>query len=94
MFNPYYGLFQYSAVDNYTLQINPNSSLCNPDHISYFKFIGRVAGEYIKKIVKCLFTSVFQGMAVFHGKLLDAFFIRPFYKMMLKKPITLDDMQG
>ena len=36
----------------------------------------------------------FQGMAVFHGKLLDAFFIRPFYKMMLKKPITLDDMQG
>jgi len=77
MFNPYYGLFQYSAVDNYTLQINPNSSLCNPDHISYFKFIGRVA-----------------GMAVFHGKLLDAFFIRPFYKMMLKKPITLDDMQA
>lgn len=51
MFNPYYGLFQYSAVDNYTLQINPNSSLCNPDHISYFKFIGRVAGEYYK-IVK------------------------------------------
>ena len=45
MFNPYYGLFQYSAVDNYTLQINPNSSLCNPDHISYFKFIGRVAGK-------------------------------------------------
>lgn len=77
MFNPYYGLFQYSAVDNYTLQINPNSSLCNPDHISYFKFIGRVA-----------------GMAVFHGKLLDAFFIRPFYKMMLKKQITLEDMQA
>ena len=33
-------------------------------------------------------------MAVFHGKLLDAFFIRPFYKMMLKKQITLDDMQS
>ncbi|KAM4743572.1 E3 ubiquitin-protein ligase NEDD4-like [Anableps anableps] len=77
MFNPYYGLFEYSATDNYTLQINPNSGLCNEDHLTYFKFIGRVA-----------------GMAVFHGKLLDAFFIRPFYKMMLQKPITLQDMES
>ncbi|XP_058485475.1 E3 ubiquitin-protein ligase NEDD4-like isoform X1 [Solea solea] len=77
MFNPYYGLFEYSATDNYTLQINPNSGLCNEDHLSYFKFIGRVA-----------------GMAVHHGKLLDAFFIRPFYKMMLQKPITLQDMES
>uniref|UniRef100_A0A8C4ZXT5 E3 ubiquitin-protein ligase n=1 Tax=Gadus morhua TaxID=8049 RepID=A0A8C4ZXT5_GADMO len=77
MFNPYYGLFEYSATDNYTLQVNPNSGLCNEDHLSYFKFIGRVA-----------------GMAVYHGKLLDAFFIRPFYKMMLQKPITLHDMES
>ncbi|XP_058851422.1 E3 ubiquitin-protein ligase NEDD4-like isoform X3 [Acipenser ruthenus] len=77
MFNPYYGLFEYSATDNYTLQINPNSGLCNEDHLSYFKFIGRVA-----------------GMAVFHGKLLDGFFIRPFYKMMLGKQITLKDMES
>ncbi|XP_045889398.1 E3 ubiquitin-protein ligase NEDD4a isoform X1 [Micropterus dolomieu] len=77
MFNPYYGLFEYSATDNYTLQINPNSGLCNEDHLTYFKFIGRVA-----------------GMAVYHGKLLDAFFIRPFYKMMLQKPITLQDMES
>ncbi|XP_072037626.1 E3 ubiquitin-protein ligase NEDD4-like [Amphiura filiformis] len=77
MFNPYYGLFEYSATDNYTLQINPDSGICNEDHLSYFKFIGRVA-----------------GMAVFHGKLLDAFFIRPFYKMMINKPITLADMES
>ncbi|XP_076139892.1 E3 ubiquitin-protein ligase NEDD4-like isoform X14 [Alosa pseudoharengus] len=77
MFNPYYGLFEYSATDNYTLQINPNSGLCNEDHLSYFKFIGRVA-----------------GMAVYHGKLLDGFFIRPFYKMMLGKQITLKDMES
>ncbi|KAM4677011.1 E3 ubiquitin-protein ligase NEDD4 isoform 2-T2 [Discoglossus pictus] len=77
MFNPYYGLFEYSATDNYTLQINSNSGLCNEDHLSYFKFIGRVA-----------------GMAVYHGKLLDGFFIRPFYKMMLQKPITLNDMES
>ncbi|XP_052755974.1 E3 ubiquitin-protein ligase Nedd-4 isoform X2 [Galleria mellonella] len=77
MFNPYYGLFEYSAMDNYTLQINPNSGVCNEEHLSYFKFIGRVA-----------------GMAVYHGKLLDAFFIRPFYKMMLSKPIELQDMES
>lgn len=28
-------------------------------------------------------------MAIFHGKLIDAFFIRPFYKMLLKHPILL-----
>ncbi|XP_063703226.1 E3 ubiquitin-protein ligase Nedd-4 isoform X6 [Culicoides brevitarsis] len=77
MFNPYYGLFEYSAMDNYTLQINPFSGLCNEEHLNYFKFIGRVA-----------------GMAVYHGKLLDAFFIRPFYKMMLQKPIDLKDMES
>lgn len=44
MFNPYYGLFEYSAMDNYTLQINPNSGVCNEEHLNYFKFIGRVAG--------------------------------------------------
>uniref|UniRef100_F6Q9X1 E3 ubiquitin-protein ligase n=1 Tax=Ciona intestinalis TaxID=7719 RepID=F6Q9X1_CIOIN len=77
MFNPYYGLFEYSATDNYTLQINPNSGMCNEDHFDWFRFIGRVA-----------------GMAVYHGKLLDAFFIRPFYKMMLGKPITLRDMES
>ncbi|XP_070499559.1 E3 ubiquitin-protein ligase Nedd-4 isoform X4 [Chironomus tepperi] len=77
MFNPYYGLFEYSAMDNYTLQINPFSGLCNEEHLNYFKFIGRVA-----------------GMAVYHGKLLDAFFIRPFYKMMLEKPIELRDMEA
>ncbi|XP_074037412.1 E3 ubiquitin-protein ligase Nedd4 isoform X4 [Leptinotarsa decemlineata] len=77
MFNPYYGLFEYSAMDNYTLQINPFSGVCNEEHMSYFKFIGRVA-----------------GMAVYHGKLLDAFFIRPFYKMMLSKQIDLKDMES
>lgn len=29
MLNPQYGLFQYSREDNYTLQINPDSSI-NP----------------------------------------------------------------
>lgn len=77
MFNPYYGLFEYSATDNYTLQINPLSGVANEEHLNYFEFIGRIA-----------------GMAVYHGKLLDAFFIRPFYKMMLEKSIKLSDMES
>ncbi|PAV77310.1 hypothetical protein WR25_21113 [Diploscapter pachys] len=77
MFNPYYGLFEYSATDNYTLQINPHSEYCNPEHLNYFYFIGKII-----------------GMAIYHGKLLDAFFIRPFYKMMLDKKITLMDMES
>uniref|UniRef100_A0A2C9JRW3 E3 ubiquitin-protein ligase n=1 Tax=Biomphalaria glabrata TaxID=6526 RepID=A0A2C9JRW3_BIOGL len=40
------------------------------------------------------FVGRIAGMAVFHGKLLDAFFIRPFYKMMLRKQITLNDMES
>lgn len=43
MLNPYYGLFQYSRDDLYTLQINPNSAI-NPEHLSYFHFVGRVIG--------------------------------------------------
>ena len=77
IFNPYFGLFEYSAIDNYTLQINPHSGLCNEDHLQWFHFIGRVA-----------------GMAVFHKKLINGFFIRPFYSMMLGKIPTLKDMES
>ncbi len=76
MFNPFYCLFEYSAHDNYTLQINPHSSI-NPEHLNYFKFIGRVV-----------------GLAVFHRRFLDAFFIGAFYKMILRKPVSLADMEG
>jgi len=77
IFNPYYGLFEYSTIDDYTLQVNPNSGLFNEHHLSWFQFIGRVA-----------------GMAIYHGKLLEAFFIRPFYKMILNKKILLSDMES
>ncbi|OLY78592.1 putative E3 ubiquitin-protein ligase hulA [Smittium mucronatum] len=76
MFNPQYCLFEYSAHDTYTLQISPNSSI-NPDHLEYFRFIGRIV-----------------GLAIFHRRFLDAFFTTSFYKMILNKPITLDDMQS
>lgn len=76
MFNPFYCLFEYSAHDNYTLQINPHSGI-NPEHLNYFKFIGRVV-----------------GLAIFHRRFLDAFFIGAFYKMILKKRVSLADMEG
>lgn len=38
--NPMYCLFEYASNSNYSLQINPASNI-NPDHLSYFKFIGR-----------------------------------------------------
>ncbi len=43
MFNPSYGLFEYSARDNYTLQINLASGV-NLEHLDFFKFIGCVLG--------------------------------------------------
>ncbi|CEN62152.1 Putative E3 ubiquitin-protein ligase [Aspergillus calidoustus] len=76
MFNPFYCLFEYSAHDNYTLQINPHSGV-NPEHLNYFKFIGRVV-----------------GLAIFHRRFLDSFFIGAFYKMMLRKKVSLQDMEG
>ncbi|RXM32529.1 E3 ubiquitin-protein ligase SMURF1 [Acipenser ruthenus] len=36
-------IFEYSTDNIYTLQINPDSSI-NPDHLSYFHFVGRIMG--------------------------------------------------
>ncbi|KAI9446810.1 ubiquitin-protein ligase [Lactarius indigo] len=76
MFNPFYCLFEYSAHDNYTLQINPASGV-NPEHLNYFKFIGRVL-----------------GLGIFHRRFLDAYFIVSFHKMILKKKVTLADLES
>jgi hypothetical protein len=38
--NPMYCLFEYSG-SSYSLQINPGSGV-NPEHLNYFKFVGRV----------------------------------------------------
>lgn len=34
------------------------------------------------------------GLAIFHRRFLDAFFIGAFYKMILKKKVVLADMEG
>ena len=45
MFNPNYALFT-STEDGCTFQPNPNSSI-NPDHLSYFRFVGRIVGKAV-----------------------------------------------
>ena len=76
MFDPKYGLFEYSSDDKYTLQINPASGI-HPDHLGYFKFIGR-----------CL------GLAMFHQRFLDVYFVPGLYKMILGKPLCLADLDS
>ena len=45
--------------DNYTLQINPNSGFCDPDHEKFFYFFGRVCAMavYHGKLVDGGFTD-------------------------------------
>lgn len=33
-------------------------------------------------------------MAAYHNRLIDGFFVRPFYKMILNKQITLQDIEA
>lgn len=76
VFNPYYGLFEYSANDTYTVQISPVSAFVD-NHLDWFRFCGRVL-----------------GLALVHQYLLDVFFTRPFYKALLKLPVSLDDIES
>ncbi|KAH9894888.1 hypothetical protein C8Q73DRAFT_645187 [Cubamyces lactineus] len=46
MFDPNYALFQPCAVDKLTYQPN-RASWVNPEHLSFFKFVGRVIGKAI-----------------------------------------------
>lgn len=58
--NPMYCLFEYASHNNYCLQINPASSI-NPDHLIYFRFIGRFIAMalYHGKFIDSGFTLPF-----------------------------------
>jgi len=58
--NPMYCLFEYANKSNYSLQINPASEV-NPDHLGYFKFIGRFIAMalYHGKFIYSGFTMPF-----------------------------------
>ncbi|KAK3600176.1 hypothetical protein CHS0354_039470 [Potamilus streckersoni] len=60
IFNPMYALFRTSPGDRVTYTINP-SSHCNSNHLSYFKFVGRIIAKaiYDNKLLECYFTRSF-----------------------------------
>ncbi|KAJ1553967.1 hypothetical protein HK405_006391, partial [Cladochytrium tenue] len=60
MFNPDYALFKPSAVDKVTYQPNRASGV-NPDHLMYFRFVGRIIGKaiYDGRLLDCYFTRSF-----------------------------------
>jgi len=49
----------------------------NPEHLNYFKFIGRIV-----------------GLALFHRRYLNAYFISSFYKVVVTKKIALSDLES
>ena len=121
MLNPYYGLFQYSRDDIYTLQINSDSGI-NPVSglivalipaittnfqillLSAF-LIGFIRNKPLLHFQLCIicfqehlsyfhFVGRIIGIAIFHGHYLDGGFTLPFYKQLLGKPITLEDIES
>jgi E3 ubiquitin-protein ligase HUWE1 len=60
MFNPDYALFRPSAADKVTYQPNRASGV-NPEHLLYFKFVGRIIGKaiYDGRLLDAYFTRSF-----------------------------------
>ena len=65
MFNPGYGLFEYSASNDSTVQISSMSSV-NPDHLLYFRFIGRIVALAIchRRFLDASIISGFYKMII------------------------------
>lgn len=95
MLNPYYGLFQYSRDDVYTLQINPNSAI-NPvsSHcrqrmtahcccccVGCWHSPTACSSALQEHLSYFYFVGRVIGMAVFHGLYIDGGFTLPFYKV-------------
>ncbi len=60
IFNPDYALFMINPGDRVTYMPNPSSHF-NPNHLSYFRFIGRIIAKAIfdNKFLDCYFTRAF-----------------------------------
>ncbi|XP_027196654.2 WW domain containing E3 ubiquitin protein ligase suppressor of deltex [Dermatophagoides pteronyssinus] len=76
--NPMYCLFEYAGKNNYSLQINPASSV-NPDHLLYFGFIGRFIA-----------MALFHGKFIYSGFTLP-FYKRMLSKKLVMKDIESID---
>lgn len=74
MFNQNYSLFKNS--DNGSTYMPNPKSYVQPDHIRYFKFIGRAIGK-----------------ALFEGALLECYFVRSIYKMLIGQKLNFKDLE-
>ncbi len=70
MFNPDYALFAPCAADRTTYQPN-RMSYINPDHLSFFKFVGRIIGKaiYDGRLLDAYFSRSFYKHIL--GKAVD-----------------------
>nr|CAD7199289.1 unnamed protein product [Timema douglasi] len=76
--NPMYCLFEYANKNNYSLQINP-ASYVNPDHLLYFKFIGRFIA-----------MALYHGRFIYSGFTMP-FYKRMLNKKLIMKDIESID---
>lgn len=58
-------------------------------HVWFFSILAEIVQEHLSYFH---FVGRIMGLAVFHGHHLDGGFTLPFYKMLLNKPIVLDDI--
>ncbi len=73
IFNPMYALFKNSPGDRVTYMIQEHSHT-NPNHLDYFKFVGRVIAKaiYDNKLLECYFTrSFYKHILAKHVKYQD-----------------------
>lgn len=73
-----YCLFEYANKSNYSLQINP-ASYVNPDHLQYFKFIGRFIA-----------MALYHGRFIYSGFTMP-FYKRMLNKKLIMKDIESID---
>lgn len=66
LFNPDFGLFQYSSVDQMCMQINPASGLVERDHERYFRLVGRILAKALfdGQIIRHHLVSQQAGRAI------------------------------
>jgi len=86
IFNPGYCLFTPAADNANVFQPNPNSYV-NPDHLDYFKFVGRFVGKaiYDQQLLDAYFTrSFYKHMLGMKPSLSDIESIDPAYYKSLK----------
>ncbi|KAG1652376.1 E3 ubiquitin-protein ligase HECW2 [Nymphon striatum] len=91
LFNPYYGLFEYSANDTYTVQVSPMSAFVD-NQLEWFRFSGRVLGLTLvhQYLLDAFFTRPFyKALLRLEVKCLE--FDR---KIVFPSPCSLSDLES